>query len=72
MLNLMFLFRFEIPNNQGWQSVMTQAQKMKVIHPAFQDLKMFSVMITFMTHTRNLWKVVTMMKYKHEKLSLQL
>ena len=30
--------------------MMTQAVKMKTIHPAFQDLKMFSVMITFMTH----------------------
>ena len=50
---------------------MTQAQKMKVIHPAFQDLKMFSVMITFMTHKKNLWKAVIMIKYKHEQFSLQ-
>ena len=55
---------------------MSQAQKMKAkmkaIHPEFQDLKMFSVIITFMTHTKNLWKVVIMRNYKQGKFSLQL
>ena len=51
---------------------MIQAQKMKPIHPAFQDLKMFPVMIIFMTHTKNLWKLVIMMKYKDEQFSLQI
>ena len=46
--------------------------KMKAIHAVFHDLKMYSVMITCMTHTKNLWKVVIMMTYKHEKFSLQL
>lgn len=51
---------------------MTQAQKMKPIHPAFQDLKMFPMMIVFVTYTKNLWKVVIMMKYQDEQFSLQI
>ena len=41
MLNLMFLLRFEIPNDQGWQPVTKQAQKMKAI-PSISRLEDFS------------------------------